>query len=445
MHSHRFRPPAVVGLALLSIVIFSPSIVTVWAAEPAALAKVIHESPTVAQQPDTNVTAIAPKLTAALPHTENLHAEPPRKPEQQEEYENQLQLGKNLRQQKDWEHAEKVLAKLLQGAAPLAMKRDVLIELGLLAEETQNFTRAQQVYAQFLKMFPDDLVVPEIYLRQGLIYRQMGAPNLALGKFYAVMSMALNLKQDHLEHYQRLVLRAQTEIADTYYLRGSYQDAVDFFNRLLKLNDAALNNPQIAAKLIRTLSALQRNEETVGQANLYLEMYGDSAEGPEVRFLLADALRKLGRNNEATMQVMALLADQQAHAEKQPEIWRYWQQRTGNEIANQLYKNGDYLNALEIYTRLTQLDASPVWLAPLHYQIGLASEKLEQSAKAAAAYQQVLDVSSALGTNATPAIKLVVDMSRWRLNRIEWAAKSSVQSANLTTNAQATATSPVKQ
>ncbi|HEY1171434.1 MAG TPA: tetratricopeptide repeat protein [Verrucomicrobiae bacterium] len=385
------------------------------------------------------------KLVADLPVSANLHASAQPRLNPTEEYETQLNLGRNLRQEKDWQQAEQVLGKLAQSLAPISLKRDALIELGLIAEESQNLVRAQQVYAQFLAMFPDDPVGPEIYLRQGLIYRQMGAPNMALGKFYAVMSMALNLKQDNLQHYQYLVLRAQTEIADTYYLRGSYQEAADFFKRLLKLQDESLNKPQIAGKLIRTLSALQRNEETVAQANLFLESYPESADIAEIRFLLADTLRRLGRNNEATTQVMTLLSGQQSQAGAQPELWRYWQQRTGNEIGNQLYKNGDYLNALEIYSRLTELDSSPVWQAPLFYQIGLANEKLEQSARAANAYQKVLDVSTALGTNATPAVNLVVDMSRWRLGQIKWSTNSTLRAASITTNISATATSPVTQ
>ena len=51
---------------------------------------------------------------------------------------------------------------------------------------------------------------------------------MALAKFYAVMTGSLKLKFGSLEYYQRLVLQAQTEIADTYYLQGKYLDADGF-------------------------------------------------------------------------------------------------------------------------------------------------------------------------------------------------------------------------
>jgi len=385
------------------------------------------------------------RLAESLPESDNLLPNAAKRANEIADYTRLLEAGRELRKRKIWAEAEKILGKLVEAPSPMEIKRDALLELGMIAEDSQQNTRAQQVYAQFIRTFPEDLAVPDVYLRQGLIYRSMGAPNMALGKFYAVMSAALNLKLDHLEHYQRLVLRAQTEIADTYYLRGSYSDAAEFFDRLMKLDDPALNKPQIACKLVRALSALQRNEATVAKANFYLQNYPEATDTAEVRFLLADGLRKLGRNREATAQVMILLQSQQASAEQRPEVWRYWQQRTGNEIGNQLYKDGDYLNALEIYNRLTELDETPEWRAPLYYQIGLAFEKLEQPQRAMEVYQKVLECEKKIGAKATPAQKLVFDMARWRLEQSKWTSQSVIKTGNLTsafTNSTVLAKSP---
>jgi tetratricopeptide (TPR) repeat protein len=79
----------------------------------------------------------------------------------------------------------------------------------------------------------------------------------------------------------------------------------------------------------------------------------------EVRFLYASALKQMGRNRDAMQQVLKLLDAQQTTSQQNPESWIYWRQRAGNDIANQLYKEGDYLNALEIYLNLVGLDKSP--------------------------------------------------------------------------------------
>jgi len=81
--------------------------------------------------------------------------------------------------------------------------------------------------------------------------------------------------------------------------------------------------------------------------------------------VLASALKKLGRNQESMKQVLLLLQSQQENVKKNPELWIYWQQKAGNDIANQLFKEGDYLSALSIYLGLADLNKSPAWQLPV--------------------------------------------------------------------------------
>jgi hypothetical protein len=56
---------------------------------------------------------------------------------------------------------------------------------------------------------------------------------MALSKFYAVLSTVLRLpKPDRLDHYQRLAVQAQAEIAETYFIFKAYVEAADFLGRL---------------------------------------------------------------------------------------------------------------------------------------------------------------------------------------------------------------------
>lgn len=269
-------------------------------------------------------------------------------------------------------------------------------------------------------------------LRQGLLYREMGAPVMALSKFYAVMTTALRLKLDRLDYYKRLVLQAQTEIADTYYLQGKYSEAAEFQQRLLKLESPLLNRPQIVYKLIRSLSALKRDSEVVAQSNVFLDLYADSPDLAEVRFLMADSLKKLGRTRDAMQQVLILLKTQQAASTNRPADWVYWQQRTGNDIANQLYKEGDYINSLEIYRTLSQLSTNVSWQTPTWYQMGLVYERLQQPQKAAEIYGQILGrEAEATGDNATANLSTVFDMARWRKDHLEWQLKLERKTAQV--------------
>ncbi|MBE0539878.1 MAG: tetratricopeptide repeat protein [Verrucomicrobia bacterium] len=345
------------------------------------------------------------------------------------DFQAELEMGWRQKQDKDFSGAAKTFVGLLESDAPPEFQRTALLELALLAQETQQPARAQQVFTQYLQKYPDDPSAAEVLLRQGLLYREMGAPTLALSKFYSVMTTSLRLKLDRLEYYQRLVLQAQTEIADTYYLQGKFAEAADFLGRLLKLDNPQLNTAQILYKLVRSLSSLGRHTEVVAQSEMFISRFSGAGELAEVRFLLADSLKKLGRPREATQQVLALLESQQSEAGRTPENWVYWQQRAGNEIANQLYKEGDYVNALEIYRSLAALNRSATWQLPVWYQMGLVYEKLQQPQLASETYARILERQKELaGDKLTPSLAAVMDMAKWRKDHLEWQMRA-VQSA----------------
>lgn len=340
-----------------------------------------------------------------------------------------LEMARYLRTSGTPEAAEPILLELMGEGKPLEIQQAALLELAYVMQAKNNLPRAESILAQFLYRWPNDRRAPEVLLRQGQIFRQMSLNNLALAKFYSVMTAALALKNDQLDYYQHLVFQAQMEIAETHYQMGKFADAADFFGRLLKQNDRELNRPQTQFRLIRSLAATGRYEETANQAQDFLSRYTDTPQQPEVRFYLAQALKQLGRNSDALQQVLMLLQEEKVRAQDRPEIWAYWQQRAGNEIANQLYHEGDYPKALEVYLSLAQLDSAPAWQLPVFYQIGITYEHLLQPAKATETYNQILAREPDLGTNASPGLKAILDMARWRIGYLNWQTKAEI--ANL--------------
>jgi tetratricopeptide (TPR) repeat protein len=339
-----------------------------------------------------------------------------------------LETGQKLRQQKNYSQARLNLVAILESDAPDDLQRRALVELALMAQEQGEPARAQQIFAQFIRNYHDDPSVPEILLRQGLLYREMGAPSLALVKFYAVMTSSLSSKAGSVDQYQRLVLQAQTEIADTYFLQGKHEEASEFYARLLKLDSADLNKALIQYKLVRCLAALSRNPETVAQAKDFLTRYPAAPQQPEVRFLLSIGLKKMGQREEAVQQVLALLKSQQ-NAGRRGD-WVYWQQRAGNEIGNQFYEESNFLSALDVYTALAALDESPAWQLPVWYQIGIVYERLQQPRKAIEAYARIIAREKEPGPNVSPGIKTVLDMAKWRANFLGWQTQAAAFSAS---------------
>jgi tetratricopeptide (TPR) repeat protein len=356
----------------------------------------------------------------------------------------QLMMAQYYKKTMQPEKAESILVGLLAGNVPEAMQKTALLELGAVVRDENDLPRAQSIYTQYLNRWPDDPRSPEVYLRQGEIFRQMGLSDMALGKFYNVMASALALKNDQFAYYQTLVLQTQVEIAETHYLLGHYVDAGDFYSRLLQNPDPALNRSQMQFRLIRSLTIVGRNDEAASQAQDFITRYPDAEEVPEVRYYLAQALKVLGRDNEALQQVLLCLQQQKAKGGNDPAVWLYWQQRVGNELANQLYQQGDYVQALEIYVDLAQLDSSAAWQVPVYYQMGLSYEKLAQPQKATDAYNKIIALEAGVGTNSTPGMQAVFDMAQWRINFLKWQqnAQTVEQSIATTTSTNSTANLP---
>jgi tetratricopeptide (TPR) repeat protein len=387
--------------------------------------------------PDDAVSSNAPVAETVSPPVDT-NAVTASEPVGMNNFKTSLAMAHYLQAMRQPEKAEPILVGLLAKDVPDSIHKSALLELGAVVRDENDLPRAQTIYAQFLEHWPNDVRVPEILLRQGEIFRQMGLNDLALGKFYSVMTAALALKDDQFAYYQSLVLQTQVEIAETHYLMGRFADAADFYSRLLQKSDAALNRPQMQFRLIRSLVIIGRNDEAVGQAQDFISRFPDADQAPEVRYYFAAALKALGRNNEALQQVLVCLQEQKIKTQNDPEAWAYWQQRVGNEIANQLYREGDYVKALEVYLNLAQLDSSPVWQVPVDYQMGMTYEKLLQPQKAVETYNQILARETEVGTNATPGLKAVFDMARWRIGFIKWQTNAEAIDHSLAVSAVAT-------
>ncbi len=352
----------------------------------------------------------------------------------------QLDLARSLRLKNLAAQAEPGLVELLADENPESIRQAALLELALCAQDRSDLPRAQQIYAQFLSRWAGDARVPEILLRQGQFFRQMGLNAMALTKFYSVMTAALALKMDKLDYYKRIVTQAQNEIAETHFQQGKFAEAADYFTRLLKQNNPLLDRSLAQYRLLRAYSEMGRHEEAMGQAQDFLAHFPEASERAEIRFIIAHSLKELGRNNESLQQVLALLQEQKKQASGSPAVWAYWQQRAGNEIANQLFREGDYPKALDVYLSLARLDAAPAWQIPVHYQVAMTYEKLQQPQHASEVYSNILSRELATGTNASPGLKSVFEMARWRINFLNWQTRAESSAREFSPAPKTTAT-----
>lgn len=324
--------------------------------------------------------------------------------------------------------AEKLFDKLMRLGAPTARKRDAILRMGRQLDEQQKEpAKAIVVYEQFLQQFPNDPESPEILLRLGRIYRETGAHASALNKFYSVLYSSLQVKTG--EDYNNASLRAKMEIAHTHFAAGEYKEAAQLYSRVKLVKMSPEEASEVAFRLAYISFLAGEHSQALTQADAFLDTYPASPLAPEAQYLKIQSLKKLGRNTEAMKETIELLQAGREFGKKKPAVWAYWQRKTGNEIANELYESGDAFGALTVYQKLAALNDAPDWRGPTIYQIGLCYERLRHLDRAREAYKYIIDkipVTNPAQGDAVVGENLATirDLAEWRLEHLDWLEKA---------------------
>lgn len=360
-----------------------------------------------------------------------------------------------------WLEVDRIVREVLNSDATKEVKLDAkrlaLVELALLAERDQKFEVAQQLLAEYIERFPQDVVIPEILLRQGLLFRKMGQRSMAVSKYYSVMTAAIRLRGDNLARYERIVLTAQAEIADTHLEDGDFKEAATLYERLLKNRNEEMSEMTLRLKLIRarvaavaqitsqidqaiTVAArpdptpaqksapddLRKELATVNiaiidQCNEFLRQ-PQGAEHDlqfEVRHHLAKASHGAGRREDALHQFKIVQDTFAAGDAAQQSRWGLWLFRSMNEFANQSFQAADFPAAAEAYRWLLVRDRTIESQIQILNQIGLCHERLREEDKAVRAYTDLItaaqDRPEEIGKSTQRlALQTIVGMARVR-------------------------------
>ncbi|EDY82110.1 tetratricopeptide repeat domain protein [Verrucomicrobiia bacterium DG1235] len=322
----------------------------------------------------------------------------------------------------DVEFAERYFSAALGVPTEVPEKEMVLSKMGELYNKSGMFPKAAAIYERLATEFPDSRRLPEVYMAIGNIYRKMGAQELAISRYYMVLNSSLNVSFDQLEKYRQLSLDAKLAIAETHKEREEYQESYRLYQALFRLELRPVERLRVHYRMCYLLYELANYQQAVSQLKLFLDEYPESPHNPELRYLLAKSYERLNRKPEALREVVHILQDQTNPKVGYVEDVDYWKRRTGNELANEFYENGDFRSALTIYQALARYSPNPAWRWPAIHQIGLCFERLGLPEKAKLAYDEILDPESGqvadadLGEN----LKSLRQMAQWRLEHLNW-------------------------
>ncbi|MCG8527683.1 MAG: tetratricopeptide repeat protein [Opitutales bacterium] len=314
-----------------------------------------------------------------------------------------------------------------------SFKRRVLLTLGEIYEERDSPALLIALYEKFIMEFPRDKEIPKIFLRLGHMYREAGATNTALAKFYNVLNVALNVPIDELKDYQEVSHRAQLEIAETFFASGSYEKAAKFFKRLLRVELVDEDREMVMFKYAYTLYLSRNFTDAIISLGTFVNEFENSDYTGEARYLLSDSYTQLNDPKAALRETLTLLSAEADKINKNPEAWLYWKKRTGNQLANQFYHTSNFLDALTIYKAMVDLSNNPEWRWPVLYQIGLCYEKLEMKPKAMESYDQIVqdDQIGEQETMEDATLASIYEMAGWRRDRLDMDINTEVSLKSL--------------
>ena len=333
-----------------------------------------------------------------------------------------IQKGLEKTNQGDYDGANAIFNQVFSLDATTAQHRTALLGFARALRKKNEFTKAAAAYEKILKEYPLDEDAPDIYLELGRTQRSLGAYRTAINRFYSVINSTLKLPEAGAGRYRQLAKTAQFEIAETHFQAGDYQEASRFYSRLRLLDLAPADRARAHFKSAYSLFLAEDYNSAVGSLRDYLDQHPEDENVPEARYLLAVSYRRLHRPLEALVEALELLRTEKVRTAKDPKLWIYWQRKTGNQIANEFYEQGDSANALTIYLTLSELSPEPTWRLPIVYQVGLCYERLGEASEAISSYQSILDNVRATKGDGSARSELadLARMAAWRLDQITW-------------------------
>lgn len=332
-----------------------------------------------------------------------------------------LEKAAFFHQQGDYQLAERTYVSVLESDATREETIRALTELAEVYHDRGTLARAVDTLETCLRKYPEMAERPALLFRLGELYREMQLYEESISMFYRVLNAIVVTGEENLDKYLRLARLAQFEIARAHYVNGEFGRAYLLFDRidLLELN----RTDRETVLYYKALTALKagKNQEGLQLVRRFVEDYPRSQSLPEMLYLEAEVLYRLGRIYAAVDSLMRLLDTVGEPAEDQSKEWTYWRQQAGNRLANKLYEDGDYLVALRIYQGMVGLSDQADWRLPIIYQIGLCFEKLGMLDRARESFAFLIQEVEKREAEAVPEYLVrLAETASWRQDLLSW-------------------------
>ena len=279
--------------------------------------------------------------------------------------------SKDLAEAQNSEDAKAVIREVLGLDASPSVKTDfrkaALLQLASHSEQKRAYEEAQKYLSEYLRRYSDDALIPVVLLRQGDLFRKMGAYDLERQKYYDVIKSAPKVKlgdRFDLNYVKRIAFIARSQIADSFYeeagklpryrARDKYVSASEMYARLTRAEQA--DKRVMSLKYIRSLYKQGDHDAVVKEGTSYFRNFenGPETDEDEVRYLVLDSSR---RGPDATQDYLPEYRDwfgsPLGHGGDEAAL--KWRLKAARDLAGELFNKGKYADSLTFYRTLADL------------------------------------------------------------------------------------------
>lgn len=361
----------------------------------------------------------APAAEAPAPQPQSTPAVSDSTVNNERDAEGLLMLANALAARNEFNAAETAYEDALQIPTPRAFRERALLAYARLLRDAKRDIRAVAMFQRFFADHPDSESAATAHLELGRVMRRMGLTDGALTQFYSVLNSTLKISSGELASYRSLTQVAMFEIAETHFSSGNFEAAQKSFGRITLLDIPDSDRARAMYRQAHSYHLAGDFENSVRSIRAFVGRYPDDANANEARHYLALGLRKLHRSEEALQETLLLLRRIDVQTEADSSTWGYWQRRTGNQVGNDFYQQGDFRSAMKIYERLANLRSDPDWRWPALYQYGLCLERLRQTDRAIAVFRMIAGEAAGAGKTGDEASD-IAHMAAWRMEHLGW-------------------------
>src|SRR5690606_19494009 len=184
-----------------------------------------------------------------------------------------IRFGEMRLEAGDYETARIAFDQAGRGTDRVEEREAALAGLARTYRKSGDLVKAVATYERLIADHAGTPDTPMYLLELGRTLRAVGAPKLAIARFYSVLHAVIKVPPGQAENYRRIARTSQFEIAETHFQIGNYEEAARFFTRLNLLDLAPADRTRAEFKAALSRARAGDSEKAIAAYRRFISQH----------------------------------------------------------------------------------------------------------------------------------------------------------------------------